>query len=133
MPHACVKCKQLYPEQSEAILKGCVCGSRIFYFIKSDLPAPFKVSLTSSNSEATSENEPFHISSELVELSKEKPIIISTDDPENIRVVEQGSYELNVDSLFKGDPVILRTDSEVYYVKLPTPKTTKKKPQTFRT
>ncbi|MDP3742185.1 MAG: Zn-ribbon containing protein [Candidatus Micrarchaeota archaeon] len=129
MPHACVKCKQLYPEQSEAILKGCVCGSRIFYFIKSDLPLA-KVNLTnrSSNGEASGENEPVNISSELLELSKDKTVIISTDDPENIRVVEQGSYELNVDSLFKGDPVILRTDSEVYYVKLPTPKK-KKKPQ----
>jgi len=66
------------------------------------------------------------VSSELVELSKDKSVIIDADAPENIKVLEPGSYELNVNSLFKGDPVILRTDSEVYYVKLPTPKGKKK-------
>ncbi len=66
------------------------------------------------------------ISSELVELTKDKSVIIDADAPENIKVLEPGSYELNVTSLFKGDPVILRTDSEVYYVKLPQPKAKKK-------
>ncbi len=118
MPHSCVKCKQLYPDQSEAILKGCQCGSRIFYFIKPDLP-----SIQVNHLPLIQESD---LSTEIIELSKEKPVVIDVDGPENIRVLEPGLYELNVAALFKGDPVILRTDSDVYYVKLPAPKKPKK-------
>ncbi len=118
MPHSCVKCNIVHPDQSEAILKGCSCGSRIFYFIKSDLPS---IQVT-----RTQETLDMPISEQLIELSKDKTVVIDADGPENIRVIEPGSYELNVAALFKGEPVILRTDSDVYYVKLPTPKKAKK-------
>lgn len=115
MPHACVKCKQVHPDQSETILKGCSCGSRIFYFIKTDLPI-------------VRVNVQQEITEELVNIEKQgqQSIVFETDGPENIKVVEPGAYELNIPSLFKGDPVILRTDSDVYYVKLPKPNKEKK-------
>ncbi|MFH0713614.1 MAG: Zn-ribbon containing protein [Candidatus Micrarchaeota archaeon] len=118
MPHSCVKCNKSYPDQSEAILKGCTCGSRIFYFIKTDAPAMCL---------PTAKVTEILITEQLIELSKEKPVVINLDDPENIRVIEPGSYELNIPALFRGDPVILRTDSDVYYVKLPAPKSKAKK------
>lgn len=117
MPHACVKCKALYPDQSEAILKGCQCGSRIFYFMRPEAPI---VQLTVK--QGTEEPE---LSQEIIELSREKPVVIDADGPENIRVIEPGAYELDVSALFKGNPVIIRTDSDVYYVKLPAPSKTK--------
>ncbi len=116
MPHACVKCKTILSDQSEAILKGCECGSRIFYFIKTELPV-VQVNITEGN-----------IGQEIVELSKEKPVVIETDGPENIRVLEPGAYELDITALFKGSPVVLKTDSEVYYVKLPNPRQSVKNP-----
>ncbi len=116
MPHVCVKCKKLHPDQSEAIFKGCNCGARIFYFLKSELPVA-QVNLSKSIESPLPE-----ITEELIELSREKPVVIDSDDPANIRVLESGSYEINIPALFKGDPVIVRTDSEVYYVKLPAPK-----------
>ncbi len=118
MPHSCAKCNQVYPDQSEAILKGCSCGSRIFCFIKSELPNIQVVK--------THNIMDMPISQELIQLSSEKTVVIDADGPENIRVIEPGSYELNVGALFKGDPVILRTDADVYYVKLPGPKGKKK-------
>lgn len=121
MPHSCVKCKEVFPDQSEAILKGCSCGSRIFYFIKPDQPAM----QAQQPPVMPTEQE---LGPEIMQLSLEKSVVIQEgeDGPENIRVLEPGSYELNVASLFKGDPVILRTDAEVYYVKLPKPSERKK-------
>ncbi|MBI4406291.1 hypothetical protein HY571_00055 [Candidatus Micrarchaeota archaeon] len=113
MPHACVKCRVLYPDQSEAILKGCACGSRIFYFMRPETPI---AQLTIKQ-----ESDALELSQEIIELSREKPVVIEADGPENIRVIEPGSYELDVAALFKGNPVIIRTDSDVYYVKLPAP------------
>lgn len=79
------------------------------------------------------EKEPVDVSKlawleeELAFLTKEKPVSIDFDAVENLRVVEQGSYELNLPSLMKGDPLVVRSDSGVYYIKLPQPKRRRKK------
>ncbi len=124
MPHSCVKCNQILPDQSESVLNGCSCGSRIFYFVKTDAPfAPIKFKTEEkANIDETKQDSTIQIPEQLIELSKNKVIVIDQDGPENIKVLEPGSYELNVAALFKGDPVILKTDADVYYVKLPAPK-----------
>jgi predicted nucleic acid-binding Zn-ribbon protein len=38
---------------------------------------------------------------------------------ENVRVLERGSYELDISSLMKGDPLIVRTRSGIYYIRIP--------------
>jgi len=79
------------------------------------------------------EKEPVDVSKlawleeELAFLTREKPVSIDFDAVENLRVVEQGTYELNLPSLMKGDPLVVRSDSGVYYIKLPQPKNTKRK------
>ncbi len=37
---------------------------------------------------------------------------------ENIRVLEKGSYELDLESLMKGDPLVVRSQGGIYYVKI---------------
>jgi len=124
MPHACVRCKEVYPERSDAILKGCTCGSRIFYFIKSELPAMEVAQMAKTISEGQ-QKATDAIVEEISQMATEKTIIIEnaldTDAVENIRVLEQGAYSLNVAALMKGDPVIVKSDADVYYVRLPTP------------
>ena len=34
MPHQCVKCKEIYEDGSDTLLKGCKCGARFFFFFK---------------------------------------------------------------------------------------------------
>ena len=36
MPHQCVRCNEFYKDGSEEILKGCKCGSRLFFYIKKE-------------------------------------------------------------------------------------------------
>ena len=33
MPHQCVRCGTMYDDGSQAILKGCDCGSKLFFYI----------------------------------------------------------------------------------------------------
>ncbi|NYZ77790.1 hypothetical protein H0N96_00095 [Candidatus Micrarchaeota archaeon] len=79
------------------------------------------------------EKEPVDVSKlawleeELAFLTKEKPVSIDLDAVENLRVIEQGSYELNLSSLMKGDPLVVRSDSGVYYIKLPMPRKKRRK------
>lgn len=34
MPHRCVKCEVLYPDDAQEIFSGCVCGSTVFLFVR---------------------------------------------------------------------------------------------------
>lgn len=125
MPHACTKCSQVYPDKSEAILRGCACGSRVFSFIKSTLP-PEHSTLEKQLSQSTANGSTLDsIVEQIAAAAGEKTIIldptIEQDAVENIRVLEPGAYYLNIGSLMKGGPVILRSDADVYYVRLPQP------------
>ena len=36
MPHQCVRCNTFYDDGAEEILKGCSCGSKLFFFVKKE-------------------------------------------------------------------------------------------------
>jgi predicted nucleic acid-binding Zn-ribbon protein len=39
---------------------------------------------------------------------------------ENITVIDRGEYELDISSLMAGDPLVVRSQNGVYYLKIPT-------------
>ena len=45
MPHQCVRCEKLYDDGAEELLKGCSCGGKFFFFMKS-LPKEEKIKLS---------------------------------------------------------------------------------------
>ncbi len=59
---------------------------------------------------------------ELAFLSKDKPVSVDVDAVENLRILEKGAYEIDLPSLFKGEPLVIKSDQHVYYVKLPHPR-----------
>lgn len=56
---------------------------------------------------------------ELSEFSKEQPVTVDAESVENIRVLEKGSYELDLRSLMKGNPMVVRSEKGIYYIKIP--------------
>ncbi len=44
------------------------------------------------------------------------------DAAENVTIVEKGVYELDLDGLMNGDPLVVRSQNGVYYVKIPAVK-----------
>lgn len=109
MGHQCVRCSKVYENQSAELMKGCSCGSRVFLFLKQDLKPVEK------------KQDYKWLEDELAFLTKDKPVSIDPEAVENLHIVEQGSYELDLPSLMKGDPLVIRSDKDVYYVKLPDP------------
>jgi len=57
---------------------------------------------------------------ELSFLSKEKPVSIESDAAENLRILEKGSYELDVKSLMGGNPLVIKSEKGIYYIKIPS-------------
>ena len=119
MPHQCLKCQEVYSNDSDVILKGCIkCGSKVFMYMK-NFP---------KKSEEEIEDNSFKISKEgkkaiLRELEKredfkssDEPIIL---DLENIKVIDEGKYEIDINQLFKGDkPLVYKVDGGTYVLDL---------------
>jgi len=138
MPHKCVTCSKVYPNSSPELLKGCACGSRIFLYMRSD-DIPLKDAMASGLSAALE-------SGKVKELSKNQPVsveLVNSADldaqdmgdylgakadatnrkerpAENITVIDCGEYELDIPSLMAGDPLVVRSQNGIYYLKIPT-------------
>ncbi|MFH1780174.1 MAG: Zn-ribbon containing protein [Candidatus Micrarchaeota archaeon] len=126
MPHKCVKCGKIYANTSKELLDGCACSSRIFLFLRDD-QVTLKEAVENNlimNNKAVAE-EPVDVKKyewlegELSGLTKEKPVSIDYDSVENLRILEKGSYEIDVSALMKGEPLIVKNEFGVYYIKLP--------------
>jgi len=138
MPHKFVTCSKVYPNSSPELLKGCACGSRIFLYMRND-DIPLKEAMESGLSSALA-------SGKIAALSKSQPVSVELVSPqdaeaqnmgeylgaqlppssrkeqpaENITVIDRGEYELDIASLMAGDPLVVRSQNGVYYLKIPT-------------
>jgi predicted nucleic acid-binding Zn-ribbon protein len=90
MYHKCVNCGKLYERAAEEILTGCVCGGKLFYFVKNGDSDSKKKKNVEKNTE---DMEYFYE----LEDDDNKEIIIF--DIEAINIKSSGKYELNLDGL----------------------------------
>lgn len=103
-------------------MKGCECGARVFIYLREEQAREREKEKSESPS-----GKPLPglskfgwLEEELAFLSKDKPVSIDFDAVENLRIVEHGTYELDIVSLMKGEPLVVKSDKGVYYIKLPS-------------
>ena len=118
IPHECVKCGRVYPDESDKIIKGCECSSRFFFYIK-----PEKYEKLKTKSRTVRENLAPQEVKEMEEdvrtlLGKEEEEDIVVLDVETIRVTKPGKYEIDVSKLFRGKPVVIRIAEGKYRIDL---------------
>jgi len=99
MHHKCVKCGKVYEHASEEILSGCICGSKLFYFVKNGLNAPLKKTVM-TNAGDVDEVEYFY------ELDDETNHELIAFDIEAVRVKSSGKYEIDLNSLMNNNGLI---------------------------
>ena len=110
MPHQCIRCGKEYPDGSGALLKGCECGARFFFFYKEKLPENF-IKLDKEE-----RKEVFKDVQEMIgKEADERPVILEL---ENIRVVKPGKFEIDLLSLFRKKPVIYKYGEGKYVIDL---------------
>lgn len=113
MPHQCVRCNQFYDDGDKAILKGCECGGRLFFFIKKEKLEEVKkktADLTDKQKEEI-EKDVFDLVGD--DPKKSDPVVL---DVEAIRILSPGRYELDLVHLFKDEPLIFKLDEGKYMV-----------------
>ncbi len=115
MPHQCVRCNTFYEDGATEILKGCKCGGKLFFYIKKDKldqtkKLQDKVKLSKKDKEQM-EKDVFEIVGS--DIDRDEPVVL---DLEAIRILKPGSYELDLVSLFKGEPLIFRLEEGKYMI-----------------
>ena len=112
MPHKCTKCGREFKDGTTDILKGCPsCGGKKFLYIKpEDL---HKDILEEKSIEDVIEEK----KESLLEVSSkdEEPVEIY-DRIESIRVLNPGSYELNLEKLAKSDEMVMQMGKDDKYI-----------------
>jgi predicted nucleic acid-binding Zn-ribbon protein len=113
MPHKCTKCGREFKDGTTDILKGCPsCGGKKFLYIKpEDL---HKDILEEKSIEDVIEEK----KDTLLEVSSERdeePVEIY-DRIESIRVLNPGSYELNLEKLAKSDEMVMQMGKDDKYI-----------------
>lgn len=112
MPHQCVRCNTFYEDGSKEILKGCVCGGKLFFFIKNSSVQKAEnivVNLTDQEKQQI-EEDVFEI---IGEDHSTEPVVL---DVESIRVAKPGKYEIDLVTLFKGDPLVYKVGEGKYMI-----------------
>jgi len=117
MPHRCVRCGTLYDDGSSYILKGCPCGSRLFFYVK-----PEALKRVEEVTKKLTDADKKQIEKDVLNIvgeeraSEEQPIIL---DFESINVIGPGKFELDLVHLFHKDPLIYKVGEGKYIIDLP--------------
>ena len=110
MPHKCTNCEHIFEDGSADILNGCPnCGWNKFLYVPAK-PA--------TETETDAEDTDAEIQSDKVEEEKET---VPDMEVESIRILEKGSYELNLESLLEREEIIMSVKEDGrYLVHLPS-------------
>ncbi|MEM3059932.1 MAG: Zn-ribbon containing protein [Candidatus Anstonellales archaeon] len=101
--HKCLRCGKLIKNIEEAE-EGCRCGSKVFLF--------------QGKKEIDDVGDAEWIEKELTKrFGTDGHAIVL--DLENVRMKSRGVFELNINSLMKNDPIVVKDTNGVYYIKLP--------------
>ncbi len=111
MPNKCTKCGRVYEEGSEAILKGCECGNRLFFYFR-------KISDDEAKDLAEKGAEDLEKSAnKIIGIKDGEPVLDKGADIWNIKV-KDGVYDIDISSLLSGEPIIVAGEEGRYLVSL---------------
>ena len=115
MPHQCVRCGKFYDDGAAEILKGCSCSGKLFFYIKK---SKFEKAKNEISKVKLTEKEKVQIEKDAFDLvgvdqDKGDPVVL---DLESIQIKKPGKYELDLVSLFKGDPLVFKLEEGKYMV-----------------
>jgi len=128
MPHKCTRCEGIFKDGAAIILNGCPkCGWNKFLYVRDAPEAHGKTINTEAIPQAASkfikevdEILGNKVQPEIKEVAGKKTEEIG-DRVESVRILSQGSYELNLESLMERDEIVMALKEDgTYLVHLPS-------------
>ncbi len=107
-------CGIVYEEGSDEILNGCECGNRLFFYFRkiSDEEA--------SKLKSEKKLEEVEGLKGIIGIKDGEPVIDKGNDIWNIKVKDDGVFEIDIISLMMKEPVIVAGEEGRYLVSLPS-------------
>jgi len=115
MPHQCIRCNAVFPDDAREIARGCTCGGKLFFYVK---PAKLKEAkqlgeqLTLGQKEAIEEDVADVVGHD---ADDDEALVL---DLESIRQVAPGKYELDLQRLLNGEKLVYKLGDGEYGVDL---------------
>ena len=110
MPHQCVRCNTFYEDGANELLKGCSCGSKLFFYVKN------KKKVEQATAQLT-EDDKKQIEQDVRDLTgienDDQPVIL---DLESVKIAKPGKYEIDLVNIFKGEPLIYKVEDGKYVI-----------------
>lgn len=106
----------MFADGAKEILSGCSCGAKVFFYIRKNNIETGKKMVSN-----LSVDDKKHIEEDIGEILSikqevgDKPVVL---DIEAIRVMQPGTYELDLVHLFKKDPLIIKLEEGKYMIDL---------------
>ncbi len=112
MPHKCTMCGTVYEDGSDVVIDGCDCGNRLFFYYRkiSDEEAA-KLKTEKKLNEVDSLKG-------IIGIKDGEPVIDRGSDIWNIKVKDNGVYDIDISSLMMKEPVIVAGEEWRYLVSL---------------
>jgi predicted nucleic acid-binding Zn-ribbon protein len=101
MPHKCARCGEIYEDSAPELMNGCTCGARVFLFLRQQEDSSEEETIVKLGEELKKSDRTIHL------------------DVENLLRVGKGKYRLDIASLMKGDPLVIKVRNGVYYIDIP--------------
>jgi predicted nucleic acid-binding Zn-ribbon protein len=118
MPHKCARCGRIYEDGSVQLISGCDCGSRVFLYLRADYAGSREETIRVLEERELTGPEVDWIDEEFRDrLTREEKTI--SLDIENVLRVEEGKYRLDLQSLMRGEPIVIKARNGVYYIDIP--------------
>lgn len=117
MPHKCARCGKIYEDGSPELIEGCTCGARVFLYLREE-GIKEEDAIKKLEKEKISETDLKWLDHEFGDkLEREKKTIHL--DVETLERLSEGKFKLDIASLMKGKPVVIKAKEGVYYIDIP--------------
>jgi predicted nucleic acid-binding Zn-ribbon protein len=121
LPHQCVRCGKVYGDADRQVLTGCVCGAKLFFYVKKEALERAKQvhkELSEEDKKQITKDVFDIVVGENIETEEiDQPIVL---DFESINVKSPGKYEIDLVHLFSGQPLIYKVEDGKYIIDIPS-------------
>ncbi|MCK4491135.1 MAG: hypothetical protein KAU03_00825 [Candidatus Altiarchaeales archaeon] len=117
MPHKCARCGRIYDDNAPELIDGCSCGAQVFLYLKTD-ERNKKKAIGELRDRDLDENDLDWLEKEFGKDLKGDGKTIHLD-VENLTRISKGKYRLDITSLMKGEPIVVKAKEGVYYIDVP--------------
>jgi len=99
-------------------MNGCICGARVFLFLRQTEGRTEEETIEKLKGQELEESDLEWLDKRLGKELEESDKTIHLD-VENLLRLGKGKYRLDIASLMKGDPLVIKVRNGVYYIDIP--------------